>query len=278
MRSGVRRLSLAVAILFGGRRGYFIPYRGAGTAPRSIGYAAIAELFARQSPGFAGFIAGLEEFAENFTAIGQAPPPEPRWRQDWFPRLDAAAAYAIVRRRQPARIVEVGSGHSTRFMARAIRDGGLATRLTAIDPSPRAALAGLAVEWLAEAVPAIGLGPFESLRAGDVLFIDSSHVLMPGTDVDFLLNEVVPRLPVGALLHFHDIFLPDDYPAEWRWRGYSEQLGVATLLGGGHWRPIFSSHYASTRLADALSGSVADRLPMPAGAHESSLWLERIRE
>ena len=70
-------------------------------------------------------------------------PPEPRWNQDWLPRLDALAAYVTVRQVRPARIVETGAGHSTRFLARAVRDGGLNTEITSLDPEPRATLNGL---------------------------------------------------------------------------------------------------------------------------------------
>ena len=73
---------------------------------------------------------------------------------------------------------------------------------------------------------------FDGLKAGDVLFIDSSHILMPGSDVDILLNRVLPRLPAGVLVHIHDIFLPFDYPAIWGWRNYNEQQGVVPLLAG----------------------------------------------
>ena len=53
---------------------------------------------------------------------------------------------------------------------------------------------------------------FEELGAGDILFIDSSHIAMPGTDVDRLFLDVLPRLPSGVLVHVHDILLPDAYP------------------------------------------------------------------
>ena len=66
----------------------------------------------------------------------------PRFTQDWFPRLDAAAAYAMVRRARPSRLVEIGAGHSTRFMAQAVADGGLATQIVCIDPRPRIAIEG----------------------------------------------------------------------------------------------------------------------------------------
>ena len=101
----------------------------------------------------------IEEHGNALLAIGTEPPPAPRWNQDWFPRLDAAAAYAIVRTLEPRRIVEVGSGHSTRFLARAVADGGLDTRITAIDPQPRATIEKLPVEWLRSPVQRVAAFP-----------------------------------------------------------------------------------------------------------------------
>ena len=135
----------------------------------------------------------IEQYEIPLLAIGAAPPPAPRWNQDWFPRLDAAAAYAMVRSLRPRRIVEVGCGHSTRFLARAVADGGLDTRITAIDPKPRASLAGLGIEWMASPVQRVAA--FPPLGEGDILFIDSSHQLKPGSDVEFLLKAVLPMLP-----------------------------------------------------------------------------------
>lgn len=276
-RTAARRLRLGVSTLLGRRRGFFIPYRYAGHLPppgsRPI-YLPIEQLFAAEAGRFAAELQALDDHADALRAIGGQPAPAPRWEQDWFPRLDAAMAYSLVRRYRPARIVEVGSGHSTRFLARAVADGGLATQILAIDPAPRAALRGLRVEWLPQTVPGSGLAPFQRLASGDVLFIDSSHILMPGTDVDFLLNEVLPILPAGVFLHLHDVFLPDDYPAAWGWRGYNEQSGVAALLDG-RWEPLFASRYVATRMADRIEESVVARLPLLPGAFETSLWLRR---
>ena len=122
---------------------------------------------------------------------------------------------------------------------------------------------------------ALSFEPFAVLEAGDMLFIDSSHILMPGSDVDILLNRVLPMLPKGVLVHIHDIFLPFDYPAIWGWRAYNEQLGVAPLLNTGAWRPLFSSVWAERRLAERLAASVVVRLPHPADAIPASLWLEK---
>jgi hypothetical protein len=277
LRSAARRLWLGLSTMLGRRRGFFIPYRYAHHVSRPGGrpaYRAIEQLFEATAATFAAELQAFSQYADVLSAIGRRPAPAPRWDQDWFPRLDAVAAYVIVRRYRPSRIVEVGSGHSTRFMARAVEDGGLATQILAIDPAPRASLRGLHVDWLPQAVPACGLAPFQRLAAGDLLFIDSSHILMPGTDVDFLLNEVLPILPAGTLLHLHDVFLPDDYPASWGWRGYNEQAGVALLLDG-RWEPLFASRYVVTRMSDLIEGSIVARLPLLPGALETSLWLKR---
>ena len=216
-----------------------------------------------------GLLAAIEAYAPELEAIGQQPPPAPRWNQDWFPRLDAAAAYAMVRTLGPKRIIEVGSGHSTRFLARAVADGTLNTQITAIDPQPRASLEGLAVRWLKQRVQATSLSVFEALEERDILFIDSSHQMKSGSDVEFLLEKVLPRLAGGVRVHFHDIFLPDPYPAAWAWRRYNEQEAVASLIGHGY-KVEFSSHQAGR-----LNGVLA-RLPLTAGAIESSLWLRKL--
>lgn len=269
----MRRLWLGLSTLAGRPRGYFIPYRYAHrTRAAGLRYAAIERLLEGRRSVFVDHLRLLERYTPTLRAIGSEPPPAPRWDQDWFPRLDGAMAYALVRHYRPNRIVEVGSGHSTRFLARAVQDEGLATRIVAIDPAPRAALRGLPVEWLAATVPACGTAPFAGFAAGDVLFIDSSHIVMPGTDVDFLLNEVLPLLPAGVHVHVHDIFLPDDYPEAWRWRGYNEQSAVASLLSGP-WDVLFASRYVATRMQQNLGDSVVASLPLLPGAYESSLWM-----
>ncbi len=277
VRGTARRLWMGLSTLLGRRRGFFIPYRYAHRLSPPGGRSAcqpIEQLFEANAGKFAAQLQALDGYAHALRAIGRQPAPAPRWDQDWFPRLDAAVAYAIVRQHRPSRIVEIGSGHSTRFMARAAEDGGLATQIVAVDPTPRAALRGLRVEWLPQTVPVCGLAPFQQLVAGDLLFVDSSHILMPGTDVDFLLNEVLPILPAGVLLHLHDIFLPDDYPASWSWRGYNEQSGVAALLDG-RWETLFASRYVATRMSDRVKDSVIAEFPLAPGAFETSLWLKR---
>ena len=270
-RRRVRRLAMGLATLFGRPRGFFIPHRYAATV-EPCAYPALEASFAAGVGAFESVLADIEGYGERLLRL-RGPAPQPRFDQDWFPTLDAAAAYAMVCRARPARIVEVGSGHSTRFLARAIADEGLATELVCIDPAPRASLHSLDVRWIETVVQRTEDACFLGLRPGDILFVDSSHILMPGTDVDWLLNRILPGLTAGVLVHFHDVFLPDPYPAAWSWRGYNEQQAIAALLQGRTYDCLFASHYVATRLADRLERAVLSRLPRSADALESSLWL-----
>jgi len=285
-----RRLRFGLSTVLGyARRGFFIPYRHAegvtppGERPR---YKAVSKVFRAREGAFGALLDAIERYGADLFRIGAqsseegVPRPAPRFAQGWFPALDAAAAYALIRERKPKHIVEIGSGHSTRFLARAVHDGGLATTITTWDPEPRAVLDGLAaggkpVEWIRATVQEAGDGIADELAAGDVLFIDSSHILMPGSDVDILFNHVLPTLPKGAVVHLHDIFLPDDYPSDWDWRGYNEQLGVIPMLLGDGWTTLFASHYVETRMTAPLAATLIPRLPNPERAPNTSLWLQK---
>jgi predicted O-methyltransferase YrrM len=272
----LRRTAQALATVWGAKpRGHFIPDRFAAAARPD--YRWVGALFAARRERFAATIRLIDGYAAELAAIGRAPPPGPRWDQDWFPRLDAAALYAMVRSERPARAVEIGSGHSTRFLARAVADGQLATEIVSIDPEPRASLAGLAIERVATTLQGADLKAIDRLRPGDLLFVDSSHVLMPGSDVDLIVNGILPRLASGVLIHVHDVFLPEPYPAAWQWRGYNEQLAIAALLGSGTYEPLFASAYAVGALGPEIAASVVARLPLVPGAFESSLWLRKSR-
>lgn len=277
MRTTLRRAWFGLmTVLCVAPRGFFIPYRYAAQIAETPAnsFDGVREQYERAEPDFRNLLSFMDTLETEFDAIGDAPPPGPRWQQDWFTGLDAASAYAMVRKHTPRRIVEIGCGHSTRFFARAVSDGGLETRITAIDPAPRADLEGVGVQCVRATVQTVGSGNFDSLQHGDILSIDSSHILMPGTDVDVLLNRVLPKLPDGVLIHIHDMFLPDGYPESWSWRGYNEQLAVASLMAGGGYRPLWASYYARARMSDAIDNSrVARSLPVPDTAHETSLWL-----
>ncbi|MGB0854124.1 MAG: class I SAM-dependent methyltransferase [Pikeienuella sp.] len=250
------------------RQGFFIPYRYAESVQAPGPYPALEALFAAYEPAFRGVLDEIEARAGALEALN-GPAPRPRWDQDWFPRIDGAAAFTLVASRAPKKIVEVGSGHSTRFMAAA----GDA-EITCIDPQPRADFGDLAIDWRQGVLDESHFALFDELAAGDIAFFDSSHLMMPGTDVDMIFNRILPRLKPGVVVHIHDILFPDPYPDSWEWRGYSEQNALGGWLLSGALKPVFSSRYAATRMNAAAFG-VLSRLPLKAGAIETSLWLEK---
>jgi predicted O-methyltransferase YrrM len=271
LRGRWRRFALGLPTVLGMTpRGWFIPHRYAPLLPppgAQPPYPAIERLFEENVAAFTAVLDFVDAQAAPLEGMSAL------FEQSWFPSLDAAVAYALVRERKPRRVVEVGSGHSTRLLSKAM--GGVG-EILAIDPAPRADIADLpGVRVMASTLQAAAPELFDGLMPGDVLFIDSSHILMPGSDVDILLNRVLPRLPSGALVHIHDIFLPFDYPAIWGWRAYNEQQGVVPLLAGGAYRPLFSSVWAERRLAGRLAQSVIARLPRSTDALPASLWLEK---
>ena len=258
------------------RTGFFIPYRHA-AAIRPCGYPALEPLFVAAEPAMLAELTRAEDHVDRFLAM-IGPPPLPRFDQEWFARLDAVAAYALVRRIKPARIIEIGGGHSSRFMARAIADGGLASDFLCIDPQPRADIEALPLRHWPLRIEEVDLAELaRTLDAGDVLFVDSSHLLIPGGDVDRIVNDLLPRLPAGVHVHFHDIFLPDPYPDAWAWRGYAEQSVVAALLHSRAWAIMWSSHWLATRQAERIRRSPLHRLALGDGVPECSLWLTRSR-
>ena len=138
---------MGLATLLGGRaQGFFTPYRYAAQVTPPGLYPAIEAAFRDAEPAFPQVLDDIDTHGERLSGFN-GPPPEPRWGQSWFPRLDGAAAYALVRRHKPKQIVEVGSGHSTRMLARAALDAGENTQITCIDPAPRAALKGFARDY-----------------------------------------------------------------------------------------------------------------------------------
>jgi hypothetical protein len=175
-------------------------------------------------------------------------PVEPSWINNMLPGLASAAIYAFLREWRPRRYIEIGSGNSTRFAARAKRDGKLATELISIDPHPLAAIDGLCDRVIRQPLECSDLGVFSEAEPGDVIFFDGSHRIFMNSDVAVFFLEVLPRLPAGVVVGVHDVYLPDDYPVEIRDRHYSEQYLLASwLLAGDRMQPILPAAYVHKR-------------------------------
>lgn len=189
--------------------------------------------------------ASLRTIAGFAEPMGRIPgydggPAEPAWLNDYLPAIDSAALYAFVASRPLGRYVEVGSGVSTRFVARARRDHGQAFTITSIDPNPRLPLDGISDDVVREPLELADLSLFSSLDANDVVFFDGTHLVFPdGDSVTFFL-DVLPRLAPGVLVGIHDVLFPDDYGRGEIDEHWSVQylLGSALLAGASRWRPV----------------------------------------
>jgi hypothetical protein len=187
--------------------------------------------YGKRLSGFCSLRDWLSQIADESTPEAV----EPCWGpQRFFSSMDAVALYGMLFEFRPQRFVEVGSGYSTKFARRAIHGHSLRTRITSIDPAPRAEIDKLCDSVIRRPLEELDLSVFDELEPGDFLFIDSSHRTFSNSDVTVAFMDVLPRLKAGVVVHFHDIFLPYDYLPEWADRYYSEQyLLAAYLLGGG---------------------------------------------
>jgi hypothetical protein len=183
-------------------------------------------------PDYGPIVEELARHQDDFLRFEQTPRPgpEPAWRNGWLPPLDGMAIYALLAQRKPETYLEVGSGNSTRFAARAKRDHGLSTRLVSVDPHPRAEIDALCDEVVRAPLEDADLSRFSRLKAGDVVFIDNSRRALMSSDATAFFLDVLPSLPNGVIVGIHDIWLPHDYPPEWKYRYYNEQYLLAAML------------------------------------------------
>lgn len=188
---------------------------------------------------------------------------------------DGHCLYAMVRQHRPERIVEVGSGLSTRIMAEACRknqhEHGTPWQITCIEPYPNQALIELvdsepSIELQTTKAQDCDLSLFTSLTDNCMLFIDSSHIVRVGNDVHALYLRILPELQPGLLVHVHDIPFPDEYPQQWltgsRYFWNEMYLLHMFLCHNQQWRIIFPGNFMRIRhpekTLDALVGAEND--------------------
>jgi len=181
-----------------------------------------------------------------------------------FAAVDGEVLYCMIRHFRPRRIFEIGSGYSTRLSAQAVlrnrtEDESYECELVAIEPYPRevlkAGFPGLTRLQICRAQD-VPVQEFMKLEANDILFIDSSHVLSIGSDVQYEFLEIIPRLQPGVLVHLHDIFFPLEYP-RWRvlgfYRFWTEQyLLQAFLAFNSSFEVLWAGHYMLVNHPDKL--------------------------
>jgi hypothetical protein len=210
-----------------------------------------------------------------------------------FPVIDAHLTYLTMRDLKPKRYIEVGSGLSTYYAWLAAdrnRTEGSPCEMTCVDPFPTGKLWSLPhLSAIEKKVEESDLALFDELGDGDVLFIDSTHVLRLGGDVWFLFMEVLPRLQPGVVIHVHDIHYPYTTPhpasknifgAKWPWYRTEPQVLQAFLTFNREFEIVASApmirHFDESFLARTIPGyrglAVDDF-----DTHFGSIWLRRVR-
>ncbi|HUZ09254.1 MAG TPA: class I SAM-dependent methyltransferase [Acidimicrobiales bacterium] len=222
-----------------------------------------------------------DEYGRFPDTAGEAPPGGYFLHNGTFESIDAEILYSMVRWSHPRKLVEVGLGYSSVLIDQALkrneRETGIRCHHVGIDPWPEPIVDGIAdMEILRQRVEQTPVDLFTSLQAGDVLFIDSTHVLRTGGDVAFEYLEVLPRLAPGVVVHVHDIFLPGEYPRHWLvdllWFPTEQYVLQAFLTHNDAYEVLWSSAAVAASHPAELSEAIPSRVT---GLGPGSFWIRR---
>jgi hypothetical protein len=227
-------------------------------------------------------IGDLGSFVSDFKGEGSGTGSRYDFRNEMFNGGDAVVLYAMMRHFRPTRIVEVGSGYSSALMLD-VNDRwfGKEIAMTFIEPYPDRVLSILRpgdhanTTLLTTQVQDVDLSVFNQLEPGDFLFIDSSHVSKAGSDVNFLIFEVLPTLKPGVIVHFHDIYWPFEYPREWAQEGraWNENYILRAFLAyNTRFEIVLFNNWLATTQADVARS----RMPGWSVDGTGSLWLRCV--
>jgi predicted O-methyltransferase YrrM len=199
---------------------------------------------------------------------------------DYYTHNDGITLYSMIRHLKPKKIIEIGSGFSSAIMLDTNEyclHGSI--KLCFIDPYPER-LKGLMneqdqlnAELIAQDVQAVPLEIYQHLEAGDILFVDSSHVVKTGSDLHHILFNILPVLKPGVYVHFHDIFFPFEYPKAWvmAGRNWNENYVLrAFLMYNEKFRIRLFSDYLYKKHTVAYWD-----LPLAYNVQGTSLWIEK---
>ena len=146
---------------------------------------------------------------------------------------DAAVLFAIMEAHKPRKIIEIGSGISTRYIKHFKNKLGLDTQIVCIDPMPRVDIANVADTVIRQPFENVIADEIFNLKSGDIIFMDGSHYVFQGNDTLCFFFKLLPSLPKGIIIHIHDIYLPFDYPEGVARQLWTEQYILAAMMSGG---------------------------------------------
>lgn len=230
----------------------------------------------------------LQEYQEFYESLPFPEHKEQNYRyyydQIWYGYSDAIFLYSFLRKNKPKRIIEVGSGFSSAVILDTVeRFYNHKAEITFIEPNPVRLHSILRpqdkdnVQIYIKKVQDVSIEVFKSLESGDFLFIDSSHVVKCGSDVQFLMFEVIPHLSPGVFVHFHDIFFPFEYPSEWLANGtyWNEDYILRAFLAyNNQWRIYFFNNFATVAFRDFLE----EKMPLCLKNAGGSIYIQKMSE
>ena len=207
------------------------------------------------------------------------------WNNPMFPPLDAAIYFGVLREIKPQRVIEIGCGFSTEIAflaARALPN----LSIECIEPFPSERFKLLIprlAKYSQQKIQDVPLDYFAGLNRGDILFIDTTHVVKHNSDINHIVFHILPRLKPGVVVHIHDIFLPFEYPSRWlseigiMWN--EQYLILALLMGGSRYKSKVLNYYFSKRHEERLKAIFKDfdiwnLTENLGGARGASFWFE----
>jgi predicted O-methyltransferase YrrM len=211
-----------------------------------------------------------------------------------YPYVDGIMLHAMMAKFRPKNVIEVGSGSSSVCMIDASEQHGIKTQFTFIEPDAQLCLDKVLkkedydkyrVTLLEKRVQQVPPAEFKRLERNDILFIDSSHVSKAGSDVNYLLTEILPTLNKGVIVHFHDIYYPFEYTKEYLLEMklmWNEVYNVHNfLLFNSGFKILFFSDYMRLKVAD--NPSFASNFPQARTSlffnyptRSKNLWIQRV--
>jgi len=200
----------------------------------------------------------------------------------FFSYGDSIILYSLLRHYRPRQIIEVGSGYSSAVMLD-VNDLFLDKSIyfTFIEPYPNRLLKFLNSKdkskntIIKRPLQEVSLDLFMSLNEGDILFIDSSHVVKIGSDVAYLFFNIFPRLKSGVIIHIHDIFWPFEYPREWylKGRAWNEAYFLRAFL---QFNDTFEIVYFNSFMAKTHFDIIKKKMPLCLKVPGASLWIKKL--
>lgn len=204
----------------------------------------------------------------------------PVWNNGFLPGLDIIGIYGMIAEYKPKIYFEIGSGNSTKVARKSIRDNHLNTRIISLDPFPRTFIDHLSDEVIRKPIEHFSDYKFiiDTLNENDILFIDNSHGVYPNSDAMISFMEILPFLKKGVIVHFHDIYLPYDYPQFMCDRYYNEQYMLAAFImtNPEKYNPILPNFFISEdkELSQVLSEIWSGLSVKNVEKHGGSFWLK----